>query len=355
MARRSWVSPLEGVRHQLRQRQRRWARHILSSQNLKHIVSEANPPDARPPETFRFFAIVGTWMEEDIVEATVRNAFAQGVEAVFVVDNASTDRTVERATAAGATLVESFETDLYEERVRILLMNAAVARISFSTGASSIWWLWLDADEFPEGPGGLTIAEYLRTLDRRFRVVGSTFYNHFPTAKPEYIPGFHPLDFQPMCEQYTAPFDHGCGMPHYKHPLQRFDRNGPFTMASGGFHTVTLRTRAPLYEPVGGIVTHHITYRDESITRSRLARLCGGPNRNVSNDAMGNRTIQQRFDSLNAVYEQNWARVNNLQGQEPALGVHPHPWPHLNSLRRWYDLEDVERAKEGWVMDYSPS
>ena len=50
-------------------------------------------------------------MEEDVVEATVRNAFAQGVEAVYVVDNASTDATVERAVAAGATFVESFHTD----------------------------------------------------------------------------------------------------------------------------------------------------------------------------------------------------------------------------------------------------
>ena len=354
MARRLWVSPLEGVRRDLRQRRRRRARRILRSQGLKPIVAEANPPDAQPLETFRFFAILGTWMEEDIVEATVRNAFAQGCEAVFVVDNASTDATVERATAAGATLVESFQTDVYEERVRILLMNAAVARISFSTGAPTIWWLWLDADEFPEGPQGLTIAEYLRTLDRRFRIVGSTYYNHFPSAKPEYLPGFHPLDFQPLCEQYTAPFDHGCGMPHYKHPLQRFDREGPFIPSGDGFHTVTPRTGQPLYEPTGGIVTHHITYRDETFTRQRLEVLCGGPARNLSNNAVGNRSIQQRFESLAAVYAQNWAGVNNMRLTEPILGVHPWPWPESTSTRRWYEQGQVEEAKEKWRAEFSP-
>jgi len=49
-------------------------------------------------------------MEEDVVEATVRNAFAQGAEAVYLVDNASTDATVARAEAAGATVAEIFAT-----------------------------------------------------------------------------------------------------------------------------------------------------------------------------------------------------------------------------------------------------
>jgi len=328
---------------------------VLRSQAKGRILPEANPPEAQPLEDFRFFAVLGTWMEEDIVEATVRNAFAQGVEAVFLVDNASTDETVDRAMAAGATLAESFATDAYEERVRILLMNAVVARVSFSSGASHIWWLWLDADEFPEGPAGLTIADYLRRLDRRFRVVGSTYYNHLPTAKPEYIPGFHPIDFQPLCEQFTSDFVPRCAQPHWKHPLQRFDREGPFVVSGAGFHTVSMRTRQPLYEPVGGIVTHHITYREESFTRSRMELMCGGLARNAFNDAVGNRTIQRRFESLDAVYTQDWPRVNNLRGEEPNIGVRPRPWPDPKSTRRWYDQHELEAAKEKWLIDYSPT
>jgi len=343
-----WTNPLRAVRGKVRRRRIQKARRVLRPTVKGRIMAEANPGQAKPLEDFRFFAVLGTWMEEDVVEATVRNAFAQGVEKVFVVDNASTDATVERALSAGATLAESFETDLYEEPVRILLMNAVVARESLASGAPHIWWLWLDADEFPEGPGGLTIAEYLHTLDRRFRVVGSTYYNHLPTDKPEYISGFHPIDFQPMCEQYTSPHVHFCAQPHWKHPLQRFDRKDLFIMAGGGFHTGSLRTDEPLIEPTDGIVTHHITYREESFTRGRLELLCGGPARNSGNDAVGNRTIQRRFDSLDAVYAHDWKRVNNLRGKEPMLGVTPRPWPDPTSTRRWYDQSELEAAKETW-------
>jgi hypothetical protein len=352
---RPWKNPVALVQRNLRRRQRRWARRVLRPTMKGRIRVEPNPSPAQPPEEFRLFAVLGTWNEEDVVEATVRNAFAQGVEAVHLVDNASTDATVERAVAAGAELAESFETDSYEERIRILFMNGVVARVSLASHAQSIWWLWMDADEFPEGPGGLTIAEYLRTLDRRFRAVGSTYYNHLPSGKPEYITGFHPIDFQPLCEQYTSKHVHHCTQPHWKHPLQRFDRGEPFILGSGGFHTGTLRTRDPLYEPQGGIITHHITYREESYSRRRLEQLCGGPARNFYNDAVGNRTIQRRFESLDAVYAQNWSQVNNLRGEEPLLGVRPRPWPDPTSTRRWYGLDELEAAKQEWLSDQAGS
>jgi hypothetical protein len=339
------------VQRWLRRRRRRKALAVLEPRAKGRVLHEPNPADAEVVPDFRFFAVLGTWMEEDVVEATVKNAFAQGVEAVYMVDNASTDATVARAVDAGATLVETFHTNHYEERIRILLMNGVVARMSLASGARHVWWLWLDADEFPEGPEGMTIAEYLRTLDRRFRVVGSTYYNHFPAEKPEYIPGFHPIDFQPLCERYTSKHVHHCKQPHWKHPLQRFDDEGPFILAGGGFHTGTLRTREPLYEPTGGIVTHHICYREEAAARRRLELLCGTSERNASNDAIGNRTIQRRFDSLDAVYAHDWAQVNNLRGDEPLNGVHPEAWPHPESSRRWYSAEDVATAKKKWRAD----
>ena len=288
-------------------------------------------------------------MEEDVVEATVRNAFAQGVEAVYLVDNASTDATVERAVSAGATLAEVFDTAVYDERVRILLMNNVVARTSLASGADHVWWLWLDADEFPEGPDGMTIAEYLATLDARFRLVGSTYYNHFPDQKPEYIPGFHPLDFQPLCERYVAVSQRFCEQPHWKHPLQRFDRHNPFLQAIDGFHTASLRTQDPVLEPAGGIVTHHIQYREESATLARMDLLCGSVGRNDFNDSLNHRTIKRRYDSLTAVYEKRWDQVNNLRGDEPLLGVHPEPWPAGPGPRRWYTPADLAAAREAWL------
>ena len=108
---------------------------------------------------------------------------------------------------------------------------------------------------------------------------------------------------------------------------------------------------SPCTEPTGGIVTHHVGYREESFARSRLELLCGGSARNASNDAIGNRTIQRRFDSLDAVYRQDWSRVNNLRGDEPMYGVHPEMWPDPRSSRRWYSEGDVETAKEKWRSD----
>jgi hypothetical protein len=222
-----------------------------------------------------------------------------------------------------------------------------VARRSLETGADHVWWLWLDADEFPEGPDGTTIAEYLATLDRRFRVVGSTYYNHFPSDEPYYIPGFHPLDFQPLCERYLPNRPRHCDQPHWKHPLQRFDRHGAFLLANGGFHSATLRTRDPVVEPVGGIVTHHVQYRQEAATRARMDLLCGGVGRNDFNHSLNHRTIKRRYDTLDAVYERRWASVNNLRGDEPLLGVHPEPWPDP-ATHRWYTPDALTAATQAW-------
>jgi hypothetical protein len=343
-------------RRQLRRVRRslsRQARQLLSQPADGRVTTEANPVPADLLPGFRFFAVLGAWMEQDVVEATVRNALAQGVEEVFLVDNASTDATVERALAAGATLEESFDTAVYDERVRILLMNAVVARRSLASGADHVWWLWLDADEFPEGPAGTTIAEYLATLDRRFRLVGSTYYNHFPSDEPSYIPGFHPLDFQPLSERYLPNRPRHCTQPHWKHPLQRFDRHGPYLLANGGFHSATLRTRDPVLEPAGGIVTHHVQYREEAATRARMDLLCGGRGRNDFNDSIGNTEIRKRLLSLDAVYAGRWNEVDSLVTKDSGTGVHPQPWPGPPSAR-WYTPADLEEARRRYPSEAPP-
>ena len=133
--------------------------------------------------------MLGTWMEEDIVAATVCNALAQGCERVYLVDNGSTDGTVDAALREGAILGRSFRTDRYDEGLRLRHMNDVVAEVSLAEGDQHIWWLYLDADEFPHGPWGMTLREYLATLDERFRVVGTRFFNHYPSGTPRYEPG----------------------------------------------------------------------------------------------------------------------------------------------------------------------
>ncbi|HXW32944.1 MAG TPA: glycosyltransferase family 2 protein [Acidimicrobiales bacterium] len=326
---------------------RRALRRPLPPARQMRVVSEPNPEEPDLLGDFRLFAILGSWMEEDVVEATIRNAFAQGVETVYLIDNDSTDATVDRAIAAGATLVERFHTELYEERVRILLMNSAVARISLASGEDHIWWLWMDADEFPEGPDGLTIREYLGTLDRRFRIVGGSYYNHFPVEKPESLPGFHPVDLQPMCELFAPVRPRYCFQPHWKHPLQRFDRAGPFMMSIMGFHTATLLMGEEVLEPTGGIVGHHVQYREESNTRARMELLCGGGDRNQYHHATGNKSMRRRFKTLDAIYSQSWAEADNLGAGH---GVDPKPWVYESPPIRWYDASDLKEAVAAWRL-----
>jgi hypothetical protein len=326
------------ARRMVSKARRRFQRSVkkYTTQFIHHLPNGPNP-DVLPG--FRFYAVLGTWMEEDIVESTVRNAFAQGAEKVFLVDNASTDATVERAVAAGATLAERYRTISHNEEVRILFMNAVVARESMASDADHVWWLWLDADEFPEGPDGMTIAQYLGTLDRRFRTVGSTYYTHFPTTKPETIRGIHPVDLQPMCEKYVSKHIVTCAQSHYKHPLQRFDRHDSYLMSHGGFHYATLGNWSRLFEPDGGIVTHHIYYQNEAVSRHRLD-LINDPVRNAHKISLGRTEIIRRRKNLDAVYSQRWDEVDSLQNYKPEYGVHPTPWTQPGT--RWYGPEALD-------------
>src|SRR5206468_2237465 len=111
-----------------------------------------NPSPPRPLREFKLFGILGTWMEADVVEATVRNAFTQGCERVFLVDNNSPDDTLQVASAAGAEVAHVYQTERVRETERNRLMNETVASLSSADGSDHIWWLWLDADEFPRGP-----------------------------------------------------------------------------------------------------------------------------------------------------------------------------------------------------------
>src|SRR5215208_6033762 len=83
------------------------------------IGTRLNPLRPARIARFRLFAVLGTWTEADIVEATVANARVQGCERVYVVDNGSSDDTVEKARSAGAILARRFATVRYDEELRL--------------------------------------------------------------------------------------------------------------------------------------------------------------------------------------------------------------------------------------------
>jgi len=306
--------------------------------------AEANPAQATPVVA-PIYAVIGTYNEADVIEASVRNAFVQGAERVYLVDNASTDDTVDRAVAAGAILAERFSTQSFEESVRCLLMNGVVWRVSQAESAEHIWWWWIDADEFSHGPQNLTIADYLSRLDGRFRVVGADVYRHFPDTKPEYIPGFHPLEFQPLCELFRQPSMPRCRLLHHKHPLQRFDRSGPFITSARGYHECEPNDRRALIEPAVGIVTHHFQFREESVTRRRLDEVYGPQGgRGETLRHFKNLGGLGRLESADAVYSQRWAEVDNQHHIVGDVGVHLRPWQSFSGWSvplRWYGEDEL--------------
>jgi glycosyltransferase involved in cell wall biosynthesis len=329
------------------------ARDLVTGMHWNPNWVRAEDDPASPcPVSARLFAIIGSYNDEDIIEATVANAFTQGVERVFVVDNASTDDTVARAEQAGAHVAEVFQTTCFEESLRILLMNSVVWRVSSAEASEHIWWLWLDDDEFPQGPEDQSIKQYLDGLDRRFRVVGSQYYQHYPHRKPEYLRGFHPLEFQPLCEPFSQPQIPRCSSRHYKHPLQRFDRGGPFIAARRGFHTCDVNDRVQLVEPTSGIVTHHFQFRDEEATRDRLKNLYGARNgRDAQLLRTGTTDGGRRLRSVDAVYARRWRDVDNLRHLKGDVGIDPRPWSEFTTQpepRRWYDTKSLADALAAW-------
>jgi hypothetical protein len=222
-------------------------------------------------------------------------------------------------------------------------MNSVVARESLRSGAEHVWWLYLDSDEFPEGPAGLSVAEYVATLDRRFRVVGSVCVNHLPSGKPEYVPGLHPIDFQPLCYEFSPSWTPLCGQNHWKHPLQRFDRDANFIVSRPGSHWALCPQ--DLTEPSGGIVTHHFQYRDEALTRAKLELTCGaGSPRTALYGEDGRDGFSRRIRSLDAVYSQRWGDVEVEVNRTLGAVGEPRPWPSTAVVRRWYPLGEVETA-----------
>ena len=190
--------------------------------------------------------------------------------------------------------------------------------------------MWLDADEFPQGPHGCTIREFLGTLDRTFRCVGTRFFVHYPSSVPTYVPGGHPIDSMPWCLEISSDYC-GNGMAHFKHPLQRFDHDGPPIVVGQGAHSVSSR-RAALFEPQDSLLVHHFQHREEHATRARMTLLCGddaGPETRVGfqnarqEAAYGSDLgMVRRFRDLDDIYAR--ARVG------------PDALPA--SLRRWDDL-----------------
>jgi glycosyltransferase involved in cell wall biosynthesis len=297
----------------------------------------------------RLFGIVGAWMEEDVIGASVANAFHQGCEQVFLVDNDSPDRTVEVALAAGATLARSFQTAAYDERARIAAMNETMHAVTEREGAEHAWWLWFDADEFPHGPRGEPLARWLSSLDDACRVVGARYFHHFPTQPPHFVEGCHPLELQPLCYEQRS---NQSRCSHRKHPLVRLDRGAPTMTMGEGFHGYDLLDT--LREAPWSAFIHHFPFREREITLRRMTALCdageAGASRIAPQDrheltAFGARShASQRFALCDAVYGGRWEEVVRALPGRHSYEIVLADWAREWDVDVWYRGDELARA-----------
>jgi Glycosyl transferase family 2 len=332
----------------------RWRERERDSQTIR-IVELVSP--AHPLLKFNFFGIVGTWMEEDIIKSSIMNAFHQGCEKVFLVDNYSSDQTVQNALASGATLAHSYRTNSYDEPLRIALMNAVVEDETERGGGTHTWWLWFDADEFPHGPEGKPLSQYLASLDARYRVVGTRYFHHFPSEQPYYIPPYHPIQFQPLCYEQRKG---ACG--HRKHPLIRLDRGRPPIRMYDGFHRC--ECAEVLFEPSTPAFIHHFPFRRRDVTSRRMMTLCGvdgtGTSRIEQQDRReiarygGPSHSSQRFALFDAVYAGEWDVVAQKLPARDSNDVILQSWTDTFDdweVDVWYSKSEVQKKMRRWEAE----
>ncbi len=328
---------------------RRRAGYVSIALNVARRWSKPEPQPKTPiPLTgIRVNAIIAPWCEADVIASCVKNAYAQGCNRVLIIDNDSPDDTVQEARAAGAEIAVVYQTQHFDDIRRMSEIRNVVEEYSQASGEKHMWWLICDADEFSHGPAGTTIQEYVSSLDRRFRVAGARAFNHYPSGEHANVPGRHPLDFQPLCQEVRLA---QCSLRHWKHPLFRWDHDGAPIGPVNNFHRIECNER--LIEPEIGIFLHHFQYRERQATFDRLRRLCepsdGGDRRTALQEGrLGRETgATRRFATLEYVYSQQWDLVERPAIDGHKRGVRLKPWNEQVSLAdasvaRWYPAEVV--------------
>lgn len=172
-----------------------------------------NPTSATPNLVGRIVALVAAYNEGDVIAHVVGDLIANGLE-VYLIDNNSTDDTVEQASkwlGKGLIHVERFPQDAgYPERsAREYVWRDLLRRkeeLAAQLGAD--WYIHSDADEFRESPWpGMTLAEAIRRVDSLgYNAINFELLNFRPVNN-DFVPGSdvrEHLTYYEPCEWYDA-------------------------------------------------------------------------------------------------------------------------------------------------------
>jgi glycosyltransferase involved in cell wall biosynthesis len=283
------------------------------------------------------YAFISTWYDGDIIGATVRNCFRNRCDRVFVQDNDSPDDSVRMAEQNGADVVNVFKTEYYDDDLRIKLQNDFVRKLVEAHKHDDIWVLTLDADELPIGPNGEPFYEILSRLPRSIRTIGSNAIDLYPDAGDVYDRDKHPAACFKKGIRRTAKF--ACQRNHWKHVAIRY-LDGVFDIAQsrGNHYPAVPSIRDNIYEPEIEIPIFHAPIRNKEEAYARLEALCGKPNaqghhRSIGDDiAIGGQGAIKRFNSLDAIFSQQWQNVDLPHSQmygRNITGICPYAWSKL--------------------------
>ncbi len=280
------------------------------------------------------YAIICAWNEEDIIYATIKNLICQGCDKVFLVDNGSTDNTKKEAISAGGIAYYDFHTKYFSEEEKVKALNACVMAINRQEKVNKIWWIYVDADEFPVGINGKTIKENIQTLPDNIRAVRSTIYDHYPSINPFYIQDLHPIDFQLFATKSNI----------IKTQLFRYDQGRPHVISLGGFHTYNTQGDY-IIEADDEIDVHHFRFRDLKQTISRLTELTKKRDDGTTrNDWMDN--YQKRnFKNSKSMYRSRLKEAIDLCEKYNKTYFFMEKLPYSTaSLRFWYSYNNISNA-----------
>lgn len=297
-------------------------------------------------DSVELYATISTWMDADIIEANVKNCFANGCSRVYILDNNSPDDTVRVARSAGAILGDSFATDFYDEDLRIRKQNEIIHRVTTKEKHKILWWVTLDADEFCAGHNGERVIDTILKMPKEISTIGSDCIDLYPTEGHEYVIGEHPA----KCFDKGINRKEGCGtycpVGHYKHLYFKLTE-GIFNVAqTRGNHCLATPRHSTLIEPEMTLKFFHSPYRRKEETFKRLEALCGkqqalgGLHRSAGDDeCTGNHGSIKRWRTLENLYNYEWDKVEMPHSQlygRSIIGIALYPWrvlaPELSGM-----------------------
>lgn len=300
-----------------------WRRYARTWQSFEP-APEPSAQESSPAPLL--YGLTSVWNEDDVVYATVRNLFLQGADKVFVIDDASDDDTVTEAEAAGATIIHDDSDGVFLERRR----NDRICQVideQTENAERPVWWIVVDADEFPRGPNGLTIRDFVRELPPRVETVGSRVLEHYPSRLSAPKPRFHPIDELPNAHWHNHP---ACPAGHWKHQMLLVRKPGELRFMPGRHTVAAPPDKKPVIESEQSLLMHHFPLRDRDRTERKLLLSGSTSGRYTkSGDSFLMRRIDSRLRVLDLSYQEQYHLAPNSFPGEPTRGLPVRDWQDL--------------------------